>query len=154
MMERQILFDPNPTTASVPYAAKDKVNQLVPKDGTLAECRAVMMAKVSKCSAFSSPCPASTTTAWAIATITSILVEVSRFSWHQNEFLVEKNIFVRCKQVVHRTQTILQRQYQFTCICSTCQDSNKENDLGRMHELDESIFELGCNGRVSQAIYL
>lgn len=49
-MERQILFDPNPTTASVPYAAKDKVIQLVPKDGTLAECRAVMMAKVSKCS--------------------------------------------------------------------------------------------------------
>lgn len=153
MMERQILFDPNPTTASFPYAAKDKVIQLVPKDVTLAECRAVMMAKVSV-AAFSLPCPVSTTTAWAIATITSILVEVSRFSWHQNEFLVEKNIFVRCKQVVHRTQAILQRQYKFTCICSTCQDSNKENDLDRMHELDESILELGCNGRVSQAIYL
>lgn len=116
MMEWPILFNPNGSTLAGPRHCKGQ-GQWSRSQGRFA--RNSMSCSDdggSTVAAFLLPCPTSTTIAWATATITSILVEVSKFSSHQKEFLVKKKLpfsYGASKLSAERKQ-ILQRQYKLS----------------------------------------
>ena len=137
MMERPILFNPNATTVAVPDTAKDKVNDLVPKDGSLAQTIArnsmscsddggssglfITMSRVNH------DCMGNSNHYFNTRRGVKILVASKRISRGE-----EITFSYGASKLSTERKQILQRQYKFTCVCSTCQDSNKENDLDRM----------------------
>lgn len=158
MVERPILFNPNPITATVPEMAKEKVNDLVPKGGPL----------IQTIARNSMSCSDDGKTSGLFITMSRVNHDCVGNSDHYFntrcgvKILVASRTIRRGEEIAfcyasnspstaERKRT-LQQHYKFNCTCPTCQDKDAEAELDRMQELDHSILELGSMGRVEQAI--